>query len=235
MRFFKLFSGVLLALGLVGLSSAEARKKCPPGFTPKAVGGGNLQCQKHIWSKARFHGKAGCRPGTFADLSYKTTCFRCPRGYKRSIHHVKSGKACVRHTGFLKYSFRRARSFGKNVCRGRKFFDPRKGGECWACPVGFTRQTAAVTSDKACLKILRVKPKACICQPGLEQCIHGACRRHFSLRPGERCTNNRNQCRRGSVCLHWTCVQLGTLRRGARCTHTNQCRRGRRCFKGRCR
>lgn len=64
--------------------------------------------------------------------------------------------------------------------------------------------------------------------------LNVSCARNFSLPHGARCSNNINQCKKGSVCLRYRCVTLHTLPQGAYCTGTTQCKRGLRCIAHKC-
>jgi len=46
----------------------------------------------------------------------------------------------------------KAKYHSKVGCKKGTFHDPRKGGECWSCPRGYSRSASAVTKKKACHK-----------------------------------------------------------------------------------
>ena len=46
--------------------------------------------------------------------------------------------------------FSKAKFQGKPFCPKGAFYDPRKGGECWACPTGMKRTVLPITGKWAC-------------------------------------------------------------------------------------
>ena len=88
-----------------------------------------------------------CKGPWFWDAWRGGYCWRCPKGYKRSVSHINAKSACTRT---LKRRFYRAQFVTKFGCRRNQFFDPRRGGQCWTCPPGYRRTARPVTSARAC-------------------------------------------------------------------------------------
>lgn len=102
------------------------------------------------FSAATKHGSAsGCAAGSFFDPRNGGECWACPAGYNRTLHPVTDAKACSKA---VKETFASARYHNKAGCASGSFFDPRNGGECWACPGGYNRTAYAVTDSRACSK-----------------------------------------------------------------------------------
>ena len=120
-------------------------------FIPKAeaarCGGLNQRACKA--SPARYMGKPGrCARGQFYDIKTRA-CWSCPRGYNRTIFRIRGKKACQKKGAIVGKWFK-ARYHGATGCRRPSFFDPRRGGECWACPSGYNRTVWPVTGRGAC-------------------------------------------------------------------------------------
>ena len=101
-------------------------------------------------SKAKYRGKVKNKKpsGAFRDPRKGGQYWSCPKGYGRSVFAVTAGNACHKvnkKTSFLKASYQKKFGCGKG-----KFFDPRKGGQCWSCPSGQFRTVDPVTHTKAC-------------------------------------------------------------------------------------
>jgi hypothetical protein len=91
----------------------------------------------------------GCKKGEIWDPINGGECWTCS-GKQRTIFAVTSNKACEKPAG---ESLKKASLKSKNAfsCAKGTFFDPRKGGECWSCPSGYSRTLAAVTAGDACV------------------------------------------------------------------------------------
>lgn len=80
-------------------------------------------------------------------------CWSCPKNRpRRTAYAVTSKKACATKELIGEKLSEANYEHKAKGCTGRSFFDPRKGGECWSCPSGYTRTAEAVTSKKACAK-----------------------------------------------------------------------------------
>jgi hypothetical protein len=118
-----------------------------PQVRAAACGGeGQPRCE---FASAKLVSKPGCQRGSFFDPRKGGECWSCPQGYKRTLAPVTANNACQRpaRTTTARAGFQR-----KPGCPRGSFFDPRKGGECWACPGGFKRSLAPVTANNACVK-----------------------------------------------------------------------------------
>lgn len=149
----------------------DACYRCPQGYKSSGPGLSSVHgdvirrgssCSKLIRTKAKFHKRlrSKCPRGSFYDGYNGGTCWACPRGYPRSIHHIKSAKACAKPRGLFKgYAHKRAIYKGKieRKCPGGTFKDPRNGGECWSCPSGYKRTVFAVTTNNACEKTAKAR------------------------------------------------------------------------------
>lgn len=125
---------------------------CPKGTkrTAASVKAGNA-CVG--FKKATKRGVYGCKrkygSSAFYDPIEGGSCWTCPKGFKRTVFSVKSGKACERWNNAFSISHSRATKRGKNGC-DKGFSDPIDGGTCWTCPSGAKRTVFSVKSDKAC-------------------------------------------------------------------------------------
>lgn len=125
---------------------------CPKGFkrTAASVSAGNA-CVG--FKRASQAGVYGCKrkygSSAFYDAIDGGSCWTCPKGYKRTVFSVKSGKACEKWNSPISISHSSATKRGKNGC-DRGFSDPIDGGTCWTCPSGSKRTVYSVKSDKAC-------------------------------------------------------------------------------------
>jgi len=93
-----------------------------------------------------------CKNKWFWDGYKGGRCWSC-NGWRRTAHHVNSGKACVRNISAKMYRAKRHGSVNNPKPKGA-FSDPRKGGEYWSCPAGYKRTVVPVTSGKACVKVI---------------------------------------------------------------------------------
>ncbi|MGD9852258.1 MAG: hypothetical protein AB7T38_13435 [Nitrospirales bacterium] len=95
----------------------------------------------------------GCPKGQFWDVKggrgLLGACYSCSKGYRRTAKAVTSSKSCQKGPKtFEKATFQR-----KKACKAEwpgSFFDPRKGGQCWLCGSGYSRNLNPVTSAHAC-------------------------------------------------------------------------------------
>jgi hypothetical protein len=131
---------------------------CPTGYD-RTVGYAvdtNQACVDRPTFKAAFERKHGCQGGTFFDPRNGGECWECPDSFpRRTAYAVTDDKACATKN-VIGEKLRSATYKYKSGCTGSAFFDPRNGGECWACPSGFNRTATAVTDDKACAKSTEV-------------------------------------------------------------------------------
>lgn len=131
---------------------------CPDGYnrTLTAVTS-NSACSKVVTSKAEKRDKFDLfgnrceKKGEFWDpqgAPGPSYCYTC-NGLNRTLAPIGHNDACQG----IKYSkanyIRKAKV---EICPGNSFLDPRKGGQCWSCPSGFSRTLDAVTADTACVK-----------------------------------------------------------------------------------
>lgn len=100
-------------------------------------------------TRAKFRGKVtrGKPKGAFFDPRKGGEYWACPAGYRRGVTAVTAKNACLRINKPVRMKAKFVKGFG---CKRGQFFDPRKGGECWSCPVKTFRTTRAVTSAQAC-------------------------------------------------------------------------------------
>jgi hypothetical protein len=84
-------------------------------------------------------------------------CWRCDPGFERTAAAVDTPRACARRQAGATQQFARATLVGA-MCPAatntheKSFWDPIRGGECWACPRGFNRSAAHVEWADACVK-----------------------------------------------------------------------------------
>jgi hypothetical protein len=122
---------------------------CPKGYKRTAA---SVKAKNACvgFKKATYKGKYGCKRkyggGAFYDPRKGGECWTCPRGYKRTLEAVTSGKACSKG---VFGPFSRATRKGKSGCNSG-FKDPIDGGTCWSCPRGAKRTVFSVKSNKAC-------------------------------------------------------------------------------------
>jgi len=105
--------------------------------------------------EADFRHKWFCDPDNdeFFDPRKGGECWRCPKKHpRRTAYAVTSKKACATRAIVGESLTEAIYEHKRKNCTGRAFFDPRGGGECWACPKGYTRTAEPVTSKKACAK-----------------------------------------------------------------------------------
>lgn len=130
---------------------------------------GATACEKRASTsaaKAKYRGKRKNRKpkGAFFDPRKGGEYWSCPSSHpRRTAYAVTDRRACATKR-IIGEKLTRAKFRGKVIRSKPKgaFFDPRKGGEYWSCPAGFTRGVTAVTSGNACLRInkpVRMKAK----------------------------------------------------------------------------
>ena len=132
---------------------------CPAGYKRTANPNvkGRSACRKAgltSYAKAKKHRKVKfmrkCPKGQFVH-TFNQTCYSCPRRFRRTANPNVAGKrACVRKTRARLAAGKYRGRPPKRLCPKGKFFDLRKGGECWACPTKWHRTINPVTSTKAC-------------------------------------------------------------------------------------
>ncbi len=93
-----------------------------------------------------------CPKGAFYDVGL-ASCWSCPKDYKRTLAAVTADNAC-KQTIFhhSKAKFEQDANLAWN-CPTGTFYDARNQGECWSCPVGYSRGLTAVDHDKACYNV----------------------------------------------------------------------------------
>lgn len=74
-------------------------------------------------------------------------CYRCPGNWRRSLHSVKSNRACYQR---VKAVHSRAKYVTKFGCGRGQVFSLRGGGQCWSCPRGYVRTISPVNGKRAC-------------------------------------------------------------------------------------
>lgn len=127
--------------GYVGVAGV-CWQACPKGWEDIGV-----SCTKPNYSRPTFLKE------TLSTAAYigKSSGFDCkdtwPRGYLSTAGKLRRGYDPIPSTGA-----NAMRSDEMAVNLKAPFHDPRNGGECWVCPAGFERSTAAVTADNACSK-----------------------------------------------------------------------------------
>lgn len=89
-------------------------------------------------------GTSLCPKGSFFDRSRGGECRSCPDGYKRSILHVDTVRACTK--GLLG-PHAPAAHVKKAECEPGEF---RAAKKCWSCPKTFKRTAHALDGPKAC-------------------------------------------------------------------------------------
>lgn len=206
------FYAIFLALPILLSSTPSHAGPCPPGYAlKKSNSAGTLRkmifgawlCQKNTYSKAKYLYKPRCPSGTFSDPSYFSNCFKCAPGYKRSVYHIKSDKACVKHTGFMKALWKKIiETNHKTYCANGSFLILKKG-ECWSCPQGFKKTMQRYNGTKACVKTeIKDLPNYCTATIQCKQndrCINNTCQKGSNLPSGSSCTST-SQCRSGLTC-----------------------------------
>lgn len=112
--------------------------------------------------------------GEFFDPRKGGECWSCPKNRpRRTAYAVTSDKACATKEVFGEKLSKAEFERKVKTCTKGAFFDPRKGGECWKCPSGYTRTLEPVTGKKACAKELPESLKAATLQG------------HFGCKKGE--------------------------------------------------
>ena len=131
--------------------------KCPskrPRRTAYAVTHKRACATKRIlgekFARATFLGKVRMpKPkGAFYDPRKGGEYWSCPAAYKRTAFPVTAKNACRKGRPATLTKANYKGTFG---CAKGTFFDPRKGGQCWSCPVSYKHRTVnPVTSSRAC-------------------------------------------------------------------------------------
>ena len=100
--------------------------------------------------------RAGCDAASFFDPINGGSCWQCPSGYRRTANPVTGEAACALT---LPHQETKATLVDGGCNRtpvplgfGPAFADPREGGQCWACPIQYSRPFTAtpVTGSNAC-------------------------------------------------------------------------------------
>ena len=136
---------------------------CPSGYNrtwdPVTAG---TACSKSVvgpFSVAKFIKKPGsCASGSFFDPQNGGECWSCPSGYRRTLYAVSDSKACAKtiDTQYAAATFQTGcANFPKPSKYGTAFRDPQNGGECWVCPLQYSRSVEPVGGPKACY----IKPR----------------------------------------------------------------------------
>jgi hypothetical protein len=93
--------------GFLSLKCSDGQFWDPNGYCWSCLNGyrrtmssvtSNKACSKRQsskWSKANKNSQFGCANGSFFDLIDKGTCWQCPKGYGRTLSHVKADDACA--------------------------------------------------------------------------------------------------------------------------------------------
>jgi hypothetical protein len=100
--------------------------------------------------------RSGCDASSFYDPIEGGSCWQCPSGYRRTANPVTGQAACA-----LTIPHQETTAKLENGGCGRTavptgfgpaFADPREGGQCWTCPVQYSRPFTAtpVTADNSC-------------------------------------------------------------------------------------
>ena len=138
---------------------------CPAGYkrslNPSIKAGDacvKATAARSSWSKAAYKGKKKmAKPsGAFHDPRKGGEWWKCPNNRpRRTAYAVTHKHACATKSLWPNEKLARAKFLGKvnrSTPKGA-FYDPRKGGEFWACPAGFKRTIFAVTAKNACEKV----------------------------------------------------------------------------------
>lgn len=141
---------------------------CPTGYARSLnpnIGAGNA-CQKVVaakalWSKATYRGNRRVEKPreAFFDPRKGGEWWRCPEDRpRRTAYAVTHKYACATRSLWPDEKLARAKFVSKAVRGAPKgaFFDPRKGGEYWSCPKGYSRTVAYPVNHKsrACKKAI---------------------------------------------------------------------------------
>ena len=140
---------------------------CPKGYkrTIDPNVKGKRACRKPSkvrHARAKYEGKGKkkglrvkCRRGFRHRLTRR--CYSCPKGYKRSVHNIKSRKACAKRT---KARYARAKKRGKPGCK-KGYFRHGLFNACYSCPKGYKRSLSLAVdlskNKKACVKVQTIK------------------------------------------------------------------------------
>jgi hypothetical protein len=151
--------GSFLDLRLDDLSVGSECWSCPPGFDRTAYGvtedDACSQAGGETFEEADFKHAWGCDGDAreFFDPRKGGECWSCPKSKpRRTAYKVTSDKACATKEVVGEKLGKASFEHKFKGCGGRSFYDPRKGGQCWSCPKGYTRTAFAVTDAKACAK-----------------------------------------------------------------------------------
>jgi hypothetical protein len=100
--------------------------------------------------------RSGCGASSFYDPIDGGSCWQCPSGYRRTANPVTGQAACART---FPHQETTATLVDGGCSRtavptgfGPAFADPREGGQCWTCPVQYSRPSTAtpVTANNSC-------------------------------------------------------------------------------------
>lgn len=132
--------------------------QCPSGFNrtwdPVTSGTACSKSWAGPFASATYMGTpASCGSDSFFDPQNGGECWKCPTDYRRTLYPVSASNACAKtiSTQYQKATVKfscatQAQPFGY----GPAFGDPQNGGECWACPLQYSRGLMAVSSTSAC-------------------------------------------------------------------------------------
>lgn len=113
---------------------------------------------RSAWSKAAYKGKKKmAKPSkrAFKDPRNGGEWWQCPSNRPRRTAYAVTDKRACATKNILGEKLSSAKFLGKvnrSTPKGA-FFDPRRGGEFWACPAGYKRTVFPVTNAKACEKV----------------------------------------------------------------------------------
>ena len=132
--------------------------QCPSGFNrtwdPITSGTACSKSWAGPFASAAFMGTpASCASDSFFEAQNGGECWKCPSDYRRTLYPVSASNACAKtlDTQYQKATVKfscatQAQTFGY----GPAFGDPQNGGECWSCPIQYSRGVMAVSSTSAC-------------------------------------------------------------------------------------
>ena len=132
-------------------AGAGACYTCPTGFNRNISRKVTHEkaCRKAISAKtaaASRIGSANCPSGSKFDPRNGGECWSCPSGFGRTAAKVDKWNAC----GKVGKKAQSAIFKGRSCPVAGSIRDPRKGGECWKCPEGYSRTGNSVTGARAC-------------------------------------------------------------------------------------
>lgn len=119
---------------------------------------------RSAWSKAAYKGKKTVSKPTkraFKDPRRGGEWWECPSNRPRRTAYAVTDKRACATKNILGEKLARAKFLSKVTRSTPKgaFFDPRRGGEFWACPAGYKRTVFPVTTAKACEKVTAASTK----------------------------------------------------------------------------